>query len=585
MKEKTNKNIFQKIGGFFKKCFMKVKEFFGGLKEKISHSKLYTLVMMQLKDKWNFSFKTNKKASLFKLSGYLIVFGVITAVVYLIMDISASKLGIFVGNKIPLNAMIPLLLVLTFFEAASIFVGMTRALFFAKDNVVLITYPVKSDYLFISKIIVYYIDALKKSFTLFFPVLISFGIIHAFPIYYYFWILILDLLYVGVLVLFIGLLSIPGRYILRFLDKYRFVKIFFSLVIVAALIYGTIKLIDVIPSNINLIKEYEKFSRGLNDTLLWFETNFHFFKSITYMLVGVRKGLKVVPMSLYSLFGFLIMVGAIGVLVLANSLLSKPFYHKMIATSNNSKNSKKNDRPNHASPRFFSILKYELMRIVRDEKLIAASLICIVVMPLFTLIANKVYSSFDTRVFGEVLIFIFNFFFIFLVAASHNVSSSYIFSKDGPSWTVNKTMPVNPKMSLSLRLVYNMLVSLAIIIPSSIIFFKRITFHGDGYSLVLFILAIFALSTFHSILSASYDYSHSKNKDKADIGSEIVTTHETISLAYGFIIGVVAALFLIIFALTGSKHSDLRIFLIALVLLVFESWFFLHKVRLTYQEN
>ena len=143
--------------------------------------KIYTLVMMQLKDKWNFSFKTDKKGTLLKLSVYLLLFVAITVVAYLLMDLSASRFSVFVGNKIPLTAMGPLIAILTLFEGVSIFIGMTRSLFFAKDNTVLITYPVKSDYLFISKIIVYYIDAIKKSFTLFLPVIISFVIIYRFP--------------------------------------------------------------------------------------------------------------------------------------------------------------------------------------------------------------------------------------------------------------------------------------------------------------------------------------------------------------------------------------------------------------------
>ena len=280
--------------------------------------KIYTLVMMQLKDKWNFSFKTDKKGTLLKLSVYLILFVVITAVAFLLMHLSATTFSVFVGNKIPLTAMGPLIAILTLFEGISIFIGMTRSLFFAKDNVVLITYPVKSDYLFISKIIVYYIDAIKKSFTLFLPVIIAFGIIYKFPVYYYFWILLLDILYVGFIVLICGLLAIPGFYILHFFDKYRFVKIIVALLVLTALVISVAFIFELIPSNINLIREYERFAKGLNDVLYWFAAHFRFFTAVTKMFCGVRNGISTKPFSIYSWAGLLIMIGAITGLIFAN---------------------------------------------------------------------------------------------------------------------------------------------------------------------------------------------------------------------------------------------------------------------------
>ena len=565
--------------------------------------KIFTLVMMQLKDKWNFSFKTDKKGTLLKLSVYVILFAVVTAVAYLLMYLSAARFSIFVGNKIPLTAMGPLIAIVTLFEGISIFVGMTRSLFFAKDNTVLITYPVKSDYLFISKVIVYYIDAIKKSFTLLLPIIISFGIIYKFPFYYFFWILLLDILYVGFIVLICGLLSIPGFYILRFIDRNRFVKIIVALHVLAALIVGVVFIYNLIPSNINLIREYERFAKGLNDALYWFSTNFRFFTAVTRMFCGTRNGISSKPFSIYSWAGLLVMIAVITGLIFANKYLAKPFYTKMIATTGITNHESSKAKKNRTRSEFKSILHYEIARIVRDEKLMVATIVCVTVMPLFTLLANKVYGSFNTSPRGDTLVYLFNFIFIFLVVASHNISASYIFSKDGPSWTVNKTMPTNPQLSLTLRLVYNIFVSLLIIIPSSIIFFYHHYWADGGISsynathfgslrgflnspsITFFILTIFTFGVLHCFLSASYDYSNSENKDKADIGSEIVSTHELVSLGLAFLIMVIAALFIVIFMLTSTNATQLRLFIIASLITALGIYSFLRKVKLTYQEN
>ena len=577
------KEFLGKIKKFFVNIGKKIAEFFHRILRKIAKNKLYVLVIMQLKDKWNFSFKTNKKATFFKLIGYLIIFGAITAMVYLVMNISASKLAIFVTSKIPLNAMFPILLIVTIFEAVSILFGLTNALFFAKDNVVLITYAVKSDYLFLSKVIVYYIDAIKKSFTLLLPIFLSFGIIYSFPFYYYIFVIVMDLIYVGFIVLLCSIVAIPTYYILRFLNKYQIIKVLFSVVVLGLVVWGAIKVISVIPGNINLIREYEKFSKSLTHFLYWFENHFFMTISVGHMFFGVQNGMLMKCMSNYSWIVSLILIALVIGLVFVNKYLSKPFYNKMIATSNQSKTKKLIERKNHNLPKWLSVLHYEFARIIRDQKLLVSSIICIVSMPLIAMIVNRFYGAFKTRPIGDVLILVFNYFFIMLVVVSHNTSSSYIYSKDGPSWSVNKTMPVDPRLSLTLRLVYNFVVSLIIIIPSSLIFFGSA--HAKNFSAILFILTLIATGTLHSVFSASYDFSNSPNKDKADIGSEIVTAHSTVSLAVGIIIATVVAAFTVILTLKVSSNPQLRLLILSTVLLVIEIFYFIRKIHLTFQEN
>ncbi len=224
-----------------------------------------------------------------------------------------------------------------------------------------------------------------------------------------------------------------------------------------------------------------------------------------------------------------------------------------------------------------------MKRIFRDEKIIVSSLLAIVILPLFIAIANKIYNSMNTDPIGNSFIVIFNFFFISIAVTGHNTTSAYIYSKDGPSWSINKTMPINPEASLSLRLIYNIVISLFMIIPASIIAFK--SEYLANYSVVLFILALVFVAIFHNVISASYDFSHSKNKDKADIGSEIVSSHTAISLIYSIICVAVSAVFLFICLLTTSKNPLLRLFLLWAVLTIILVYYFLRKIHLSYQEN
>ena len=238
------------------------------------NKKLSVLVKMQLKDKWNISSNLSKKSLAFKILTRIIIFIALCAVSFLVLDILCNKLHLFATKTVPVSAMAILILILTIFEGISILIGLTNALYFGKDNSVLITYPVNADYLFTSKMIVYYLDAIKKSFSFIIPILIGFGILSAFSFYYYLWIIVIVVIYMGVIVSLCALLSIPCYFITRFLEKNRIVKLIAALVLLLAVIYVSILLINIIPENINLIKTFETFSKNLDGFLSWFSHHF-----------------------------------------------------------------------------------------------------------------------------------------------------------------------------------------------------------------------------------------------------------------------------------------------------------------------
>lgn len=587
----------------FKKMVGKVKEFFLNLgkkfaktfkrtKKSVMSHKLATLTVMQLKDKWNMSSYTRKRDIVFKVIFQIIIFAVATGFMYLLMYLSVAKLGIFFSSKIPVTAMVVLIFVLTLFEGISILVGLTNALYFSKDNCVLITYPVKADYLFLSKIFVYYLDALKKSCGLLLPTIFAFGIIYGYAVYYYLWVILLMLIYIAFIVLVCAILSIPTYFVMKFLRKYRIFQGIFAIAVLGFVIWGAVALINVIPSNINLIKTYAKFSLNINNFLKWFSNTFKVSSWITAMFCGVRKGMSLKIMSWYSLIVPVCLIGAIVLLTFVNMKISKPFYTKMIsATSHGNSNSDK-DKENKKFSKYHSVYHYELLRIIRNEKQLVSTIVTAVIVPLIMLLANKVYGAISLSLFGMKLTSMFNYFFVLILVLSHNLTSAYIYSKDGPSWNVNKTMPVDPRKSLIARLLYNAVASVIIIIPGVLIYTTK-NDQITPFSVVLIIVSLVLFSIFHSLLSASYDYSNSKDKDKADIGSEIVSKHENVSLVYAIVITIAVVLFIFILNQTTislphlklSTRVYLRVTLLGTLLVVFEMFMFRKKIKATYQEN
>lgn len=574
---------FTAVKGFFSKLGKTIAHPFSMLINKIRSSKLTTLVLMQLKDKWNFSFKANKKASIFKIITYLVIFAAITALSYFIMSILVKTLNIFVSPKFPITAMNLVIVVLTLFEGFSILIGLTRTLYFGKDNAVLITYPVKADYLFVSKIIVYLFDAIKNAFTLFVPVLFAYGILNGMPVGFFFWMPFSVIVFMIVVVLICALLSIPTYFVMRFFKKFVVIKVILTFVILAGLVFAAIAVIRVIPDNINLIRTFEKFSTGLNNFLNEFKNALKGMYWVTICLCGESKGYA------YSLFtsttGYVMLafVGSIVILSFLNFKLSKPFYNRMISAKPNQDHIRHKVGKNRKTGKFLSSVKYEFIRIIRSEKTIITTLLCIVVTPLFMLLVNKIYIAFSTRHIGDVMIVCFNLFIILAFTFSNNVSTSCIYSKDGPSWNTNKTMPYEPRAALLSRLVYNTVTSVFIFVPSLIILFNTGKLIKGDFIILLVLCLI--LSILHILFSANFDYMHSKNKTIASIGREYVTKHEAVSVVFALLVAFVAAGLLLLMGVTSTPNMYLRLLAIAIVVLALEIYIFLKKIYATYQEN
>lgn len=128
-------------------------------KQKFNHLK--TLVAMQLRDKVDLSWIKNKKKALRRILLILIKFIIIAVATFLLL---------YFGNKMNLfkyyqtSTIVVLVLTISLFlSLITCTFELMKTLYFAEDNKVLITLPVNTNSLFISKIIVYYIYELKRA--------------------------------------------------------------------------------------------------------------------------------------------------------------------------------------------------------------------------------------------------------------------------------------------------------------------------------------------------------------------------------------------------------------------------------------
>ena len=133
---------------------------------------LSTLVKMQLKEKMDMSYLRSLRRFIFKVVWFLIEFAAITAVLYLGFNY-VKVLGLFsLVRDIPVSV---ISIIFAFMLALSVVtdtVGLMKSLYFSKDNTVLLTFPATPSLIFLSKLCVYYVYEIRKSFMFVIPMFI-----------------------------------------------------------------------------------------------------------------------------------------------------------------------------------------------------------------------------------------------------------------------------------------------------------------------------------------------------------------------------------------------------------------------------
>ena len=333
------------------------KNLFNGLKP---------LMMMQLKDKLDFSFLKNKKKTLFKIIFSILTFVILTAVIFLAFRL-VIMLGLFSFVKI-LNFRVYLLLMTILFILSflSCLVNVTKTLYFSRDNSILLTLPVSNGTIFTSKLIVCLIYELIKNITYILPFLFAYGLVMSLPFAYYLWsffgLIFLTIIFVSLS----GLLSIPAMGISILFKKNRLLEFVCVVIILSFVIYGVVFLINLIPQDIDIIRDWGSLYWSIQDFLSNFAKDFFIFDYLLRLLTGMSYGaFKFSPFSVRNLLTFVncivVILFSLGFVV----LLSKPLFLKMASNSfeykkKNSKNAHKNKmmRPfNSASFKNAQIIK------------------------------------------------------------------------------------------------------------------------------------------------------------------------------------------------------------------------------------
>ncbi len=562
----------------------KFKEFAKGLKSSFFEAMrvLTTLVKMQLKEKMDMSYLRSTRRLIFKIVWLLAEFAAITAVLFVVFYL-LKLLSIFsLVHDVPISVVSLVFAVMLLLSVITDTAGLMKALYFSKDNTVLLTFPATPSLVFLSKLATYYVYEIRKSFMFTIPMFIAFGIVKGYAFYYYPWLVLMFLLISVVPVLLSALLSIPSMVVYIFLSKVKVLQ--YTLYAGAAVggIFALRFLIRLIPADINLPGTWGTTFWEIQDFLGAYVKNFRWLYYFTELIVGRTVGLKNIIFHAGTLptLGILILLAA--VLFALCFLVSKPLFYKMASTpfEFKKKNSIKEKNNNPCTP-FVSAIKKELIIGLRSNCFIKLFGILVVIMPMSIELLNRIYSAIDTKTLGASMAVSFNVVIMMLITMMTNIDIGSVYSRDGSSSYLNKVQPAPYSVLLLSKLVFPM----------------AITFVGTAFSVVIFAgystlpiietvmlgIAVYAFYITHLFASAESDIMNPQYEQYATFSEQSNNPNETKAAISSIIIS--AIVFIVSLLLSSSSGVWTKLAAVSLAIAAFKIVTYLMKIKIFYKEK
>lgn len=567
--------------------------FFGSVKKRLSASmrNLSILIRMQLKEKLNFKRKGLKDTSVFDilLSVFVTVLKFALVTVMCGAFIFASQLlHLFsADNTVPPEVMSIVFTVMLILSVFSCTAGLTKALYYSRDNAVLLTLPATPTEVYLSKLFIFFIFELKRNISFIVPLFISYFFLHGFSFWFYPWMLISFVLVSFMTVSFGALLSIPAMYVANFFRQYKYLQIGSVALTVSAAVAALFIGVAMIPSDIDILERWPVIQLNIREFLANYTAKAEWLFDITRLILGERVaegfGYVTVLPALGTFLRFLFVLGIAALFFTAGMLIVRPMFYGMASKPFEYLKKETKPKPNRRHKRRVAALGTEYLVAIKSPNRIFASIGIIISIPILTFFLNKVFFAMDTREFGNQLVTVFNILIILLIALNANCSAASIFSRDGRSSYLIKSQP-----SKYLILILGKLLpdtsAVCISLVATFVILLMTTSLGIG-NLLLLMVGIGALYLAHMLYSAELDLMNPQAEIYAAMGSNENNPNEIKSTVWAFIISFMAAGAMLFLLTEGGKFIYLKFALVGVAFLVYRSWLFFTKIRLYYKEK
>ncbi|MFA5421265.1 MAG: hypothetical protein WC344_00515 [Bacilli bacterium] len=551
-----------------------------------------TLVIMQLKDKLDLGFIRDRPQLIRKIVFFILRFLLVFAIAFGILFLS-SFLKIFHNSPfIPTSVMTMLMTIILGISIVTCTLELIKSLYMAEDNQVLVTYPISANRIFLSKIIVFYIYEIYKNVTFTLPIFIAYGVMSPVNWFFYIWVFI-AFFFVSMIPVVIGVvLSVPGLFIFRFLNRHRIVKIAVFIAVLAGCVYLLARLILLIPNEINVLLYWVPLKIMLSDVTMFFQEVFSPIYYVVVMVVGkYDAAMRYSYANLDVWLIFFSLIGILATLFMSIYFLSRLIFIKMTAASfEYEKKFKVKALMNRRLPPFISFTLKELKLLFRSGEFTYNFIATYIAIPLVVLLINRIFASMDLYLVGEFMVQAFNVLIIMLPLMASNSYIATLYSREGRTAYMKRTKPVKIIFPLIAKLLPNIVLSVASLSVSLLIFNMHV--HYIHINIILLCFALAFIQVGHLLFCALMDLMNPQNEQYATVGEQINNPNETKATIFAFATAFLFAF--ITFAFLNEEQfipetsfslAFLKLLLIGVVFFGAAIYFFVEKIKAYYYDR
>ena len=549
---------------------------------------LYILVIMQLKEQMNFKrLKTdNVKAFHILLSvvGAILKFAAVTALCVAFLLVS-KILGLFSFQGLPVpDTVISLVFsVMLLLSVVSCTVGLTKAMYYAKDNAVLLTLPCTSLHVYLSKLIIFFIFEIKRNLSFLVPMFIAYYITHSYPAGAYVWMLFC-MIWVSLFTVAIGaLFSIPTMWIANFFRQNKWIQMGGLVATVAAASVALFYAISLIPENIDLVAAWSTIYWQIQDFLNAYARNFSFLYDFTRMLLGETVNLKTTfPLAVTAL-RLLMLAGTSIAALAAGLLIVRPMFYKMASTPFEYLKKAVKPKKNKERKKVWSSIYTNFLVTAKNTNAIFSNVGILISVPMLIFLLNKIFLAMKTREMGDHMIIAFNMLIILLIVLNSNCSIASLYSRDGQSSYLIKTLPSKYTLPVVAKLIPNTTFGAVAVLATAPIL--KLTLPLATADIIHITLALEFIFLAHMFYSAELDLMNPQNQLYASVGSTVSNPNETKSTVSAFLISFLVAGVVFFLLFEGKGYVYVKLIGVSLGVLIYRTWMFFSMLKLYYKEK
>ena len=513
------------------------------------------LTLMQIGDSVR-DIRTGSKARLAaKISLRVLLIAVMMAVFVVVFGLVKLLFSLDLSQ----DMLITILFVMQAVSIISCLSSMMLTLFASKENTMLLAFPCHYNEIFLSKIIVFALEELKKNLYFLLPLLVGFGVASGLDVL--FWAQ-LPFMWIALCVLpvFIGAaLAIPAVFIKRFMQNHVWVYAIVMAVILSGSFYVLYVVLSSIEIPIRLVAIYSRFIEAVKQTFKAINRFALFYNWMGKSMFGQSVYLYL-PLTLLVVVGF-------GVLCF---VVAMPFYFKAASASNENSTTKLHENKTSGKGGLFGTFFRKELRIqLRTFQSVSSMIVVVFVFPLITYVFNFLMAAINTNMMGGYMSIAFNLMIILTLLGTHNANSAAALSMEGNEFAVLKTAPSNTSVIAWAKLAVSGLVNLAALFMMALMLWMTGRSRLDMLEIALLMLSILFISLGQIAWGFEFDIRKPKITEYATKGDG-VTDNPNVgkAMAIGFLVSTLAGILGLLFMAENYVFGWVRLIGLSLVFML-----------------